>query len=211
MNILINIALALACLYIVGCATLFTIGVVRGFKQARRRTCAHQCPATFRLGPDESVLLHHCFTCGCTRVNEHDWHDYGIRSGNELNEFIAEVDEELTPHDAPENAGDAMPNDMPPPMPLNARVLHLLQTVRQQTSDNPNAVVLGRAELQELYPIVIAGLERCEQFRVASRLKLMNGDVDAPLFLRALRSLQLHRLTVVPSLENDSIIALTTV
>jgi len=187
--------------------SLFTGGFVKGFLSSiMPARCAHPNPAVFRFGPEESGnLVCHCFTCGLTRVNDDAWTERGIRSGNELNDFLACLDEEATPTPYPTGV---IPDDMPPSLPINGRVHFLLASLPNECKP-PNAVMLGRRELSEVFPILVNGLERAEQWRAADTLKLIQNDVDAPEFLMALQSLEMFGLKIIPALEHDSMLALT--
>lgn len=187
----------LACVLAYYVIVPFFGGVIRGVYMTCRK-CNHADAAEFHAHNNE-VTIQHCFKCGCSSVNGDAYTDRGIRSGDDMQAFISEIEEELEPE----------LDDLPEPLPLPSRVHHLLKIVGRETASQTNAVVLGRNELNELFPILVGVLEREEQFRRASALR--QSGMNSHVFQRELTAFRISGLAVIPNYETDSCIALTTV
>lgn len=185
-------------LLVVIVVALFWRDILSAIRHLLRKVCAHEHAAAFRYGPNEEHVMCHCFRCGCTRIDEGDWKDMGVRSGNELTELLAVADESATPDELPDSS-----------LPLNDRVERMLENVVTMPGDEPNAILMGREELEEFFPILVAILEHEEQFRRATMLKSVGLDIDSPAFIGALQSVEIHGLKIVPTLEAPSLLALT--
>lgn len=182
----------------------FFAAFIRGIFLSCRKPCEHTHAASFHVGHDtattDAMEIVHCFECGQTSVNGEDFHDKGIRDGDDLNEFLGEIDSAI---EQPDFA------DMPDPLPLPSRVFHLLRILGPVAANATNAVVLGRSELDELFPLLVTTLEREEHFKRAGELK--NAGVESDTFHRELGSFRINGLAVIPNYETDSCIALTTI
>ena len=177
-------------------------GMVAGWKRGWAR-CTHSDPATFRFGSNEGHILSHCFSCGCSRMNETAWTDYGARSGNEVIELIAELESELEPEECTDDEEEA-----PAQQTLSARVWELYCSIGGEKA-KPECVMLGRAELAELSTLLVLSLERANEFKLANQMKKLGGKIEDARFLRLVRErMNFFGMSVQPNLKEESIIAI---
>lgn len=185
----------------------FVLPAIAAFRQ-RMNQCTHLNYASFTFGPDKDHTMLHCFRCGCSNVDGRGWADHGVRSGDELNEMLAELDEVMTPE---EYTGDELTeDDVPPALALPSRIMALWQRIGcHKMKRKPTHLVLGKKELLEAMALLVAGLERAEEWALAARVKEIAPNVKDEFFLRLVQErLTFQGMSVRPDLTHESNLAI---